>query len=343
MSIQLMRGTNISHWLSQSKERGANRAAYFTQEDVRRLADWGFDHLRIPIDEEQMWDVSGRQQKDAFTLLENVLDWLDDAGMNAIVDLHILRSHFFNQTTEPRLFTDPAEAEKFAGFWRELSAFLKHRPNDRVAYELMNEPVAHDARNWNRVAKIAHAAIRELEPERPVILGSNRWNSVFTYDLLDIPDDSNLILTFHYYLPMFLTHHCAPWCREGQIYSGPIQYPGKPVSDAELAKLPPDVRKEVEVFNTYYDRGVMVKDLAKPLAAARRTGLPLYCGEFGAIDLAPQELRVAWFRDIISVFREHNIGWANWDYKAEFGILRPDGSSTGLAEVMLRTPELVRI
>ena len=58
------RGTNLSHWLSQSRRRGAERRAFFTAADVRRLADWGFDHLRLPVDEEQLWTPDGRCEED---------------------------------------------------------------------------------------------------------------------------------------------------------------------------------------------------------------------------------------------------------------------------------------
>jgi endoglucanase len=78
----------------------------------------------------------------------------------------------------------------------------------------------------------------------------------------------------------------------------------------------------------------MVADLAQPLAAAKRTGLPLYCGEFGVFIMTPQPARLAWYRDIASVFREYGIGWANWDYKGGFALVQ-DGKSTGIAEVLL--------
>jgi len=38
MSLQLRRGTNISHWLSQSARRGQERRRFFTRDDVRRIA-----------------------------------------------------------------------------------------------------------------------------------------------------------------------------------------------------------------------------------------------------------------------------------------------------------------
>ena len=31
----------------------------------------GFDHIRLPVDEEQLWDSSGKRNDDAFQLLDN--------------------------------------------------------------------------------------------------------------------------------------------------------------------------------------------------------------------------------------------------------------------------------
>jgi endoglucanase len=48
-------------------------------------------------------------------------------------------------------------------------------------------------------------------------------------------------------------------------------------------------------------------------------------------------VRAAWYADLISVFDEYEIGWANWDYKGSFGIVDREGHSTGIAEVMLNS------
>lgn len=340
LDFPIRRGTNISHWLSQSRKRGSDRSAWFTEADIKRIAEWGFDHIRLPIDEEQMWDEQGRPEPVAFGLLDAALDWAEAAGLGVVVDLHVLRSHSFGQATEPRLFTDPVEAERFAGLWGELSAHLGHRSNGRVAYELMNEAVAKDPEDWNRVAMLAFRAIRALEPERVIVLGSNHWNSVFTFDALTLPDDPNTVLTFHFYHPMFITHHRAEWSLEGRMYDGPVQYPGHPVAPENLGLVrPPEAHRllapKLADLNRYYDRSSMVRDFAQPLAASRKSGLPLYCGEFGVIDCVPMDVRSAWYRDIISVFGEFGIGWANWDYKGQFGIVGYKGAGTGIAEVLL--------
>jgi len=41
--FEIKKGTNVAHWLSQSKQRGTERALFFTKEDVQNIAKMGFD------------------------------------------------------------------------------------------------------------------------------------------------------------------------------------------------------------------------------------------------------------------------------------------------------------
>ena len=52
-NFRIKRGTNISHWLSQSEQRGEARRLHIQEDDFARLSELGFDFVRIPIDEEQ--------------------------------------------------------------------------------------------------------------------------------------------------------------------------------------------------------------------------------------------------------------------------------------------------
>jgi len=141
--FDIERGVNISHWLSQSKKRGEERNDFFTEADVDFIAEIGYDHIRIPIDEEQMWTVDGEKEAEAFDLLHNGIRWALDKKLKVIIDLHILRSHHFNEDEKP-LWTNPSAQEEFFNCWRDLSEELKMYPTDQLAYELMNEPVADD-------------------------------------------------------------------------------------------------------------------------------------------------------------------------------------------------------
>jgi endoglucanase len=324
MAFAVRRGVNISHWLSQSGRRGEERRTFFQRPDVDRLAEIGFDHLRIPVDEEHLWSAEGAPLDEAFDLLNGALDWCEECGLRAIVDMHILRSHHFNEGEKP-LFTDASSLERFLTCWEDVSSRLVRRSVDRVAYELLNEPVAEAPQDWNRVAKCALDAIRELEPERYVVLGSNRWNSAGTFDVLQIPDDKRLILTFHFYEPLFLTHYRASWTSISD-YAGPVHYPGKGIARDDLANAPESVRDRVAKTRNFSCRAALAQLMEKPLAVQKRTGLPLYCGEWGCILLAPRPDRLRWYADVRRILEDNGIAWAIWDRRGSFGIEDANGA-----------------
>jgi len=313
----IKRGTNIAHWLSQSDKRGQERAVFFTRKDIDYILSAGFDHIRLPIDEEQLWDESGKRDAEAFELLKHSLQWCQETGLRAVVDLHILRSHHFNKKEKP-LWTVPAEQDKFIALWKDLSGFLHEWPRGMVAYELMNEPVADDPEQWNSLVAKLVDSIRQWEPERTIVIGSNRWQSANTFDKLRIPkNDRNILLSFHFYEPFFLTHYQASWTNL-KDFKGDVNYPGQIVLHSNLPE-----------HQRVYNRDTLLKMMQKPLHLADSLKLPLYCGEFGVIDKAPRQSKLAWYRDMVSIFEEKGIAYANWNYKAgSFGIvdvaLKPD-------------------
>jgi endoglucanase len=318
-SFSLHRGTNIAHWLSQSDTRGEERKTFFTQRDIAFIDSVGFDHIRLPIDEQQMWDENGKRNEDAFALLNDALSWCSDAGIRVIVDLHILRSHHFDAAKKP-LWTDPREQEKLIGFWKDLSSFIRKWPNGLVAYEFMNEPVADDAEQWNVLLSRVADSIRSWEPERVMVIGSNRWQSANTFDKLRVPpNDRNIVLSFHFYEPFHLTHYKGSWTKL-KDFQGEVHYPGQIVSNGKN-----DEERRV------YNIDSLEKMMAKPIKLAASLDLPLYCGEFGVIDNAPVADKLRWYQDMVAIFERNKIGYANWNYKSgSFGIvdeqIKPDSA-----------------
>jgi endoglucanase len=316
-SFTIKRGTNIAHWLSQSNRRDSARATFFTQKDIQFIDSVGFDHIRLPIDEEQMWDENGKRHEDAFQLLRECLDWSRQAGLRVVLDLHILRSHHFNEKEKP-LWTKTTEQDKFIRLWKDLSEAVKEWPNGMLAYEFMNEPVADDAEQWNVLLSRVADSIRHWEAERVLVIGSNRWQSADTFDQLRIPaNDPNIILSFHFYEPFHLTHFQAGWT-DLKDFKGEVTYPGQVVVNGVSPR-------EKEVFNL----DTLEKMMRKPIHLADSLNLPLYCGEFGVIDKAPVAAKLAWYKDMVAIFEKHNIAYANWNFKAgSFGIvdeeLNPD-------------------
>jgi endoglucanase len=313
-SFHINKGTNIGHWLSQSKQRGEERQRFIQERDIRFIDSVGFDHIRLPIDEEQMWDENEKRHDDAFALMQNCLEWARREGLRVIIDLHILRSHYFNAQEKP-LWTKVEEQDKFIRLWKDLSDCLHGWPNSMVAYEFMNEPVADDPEQWNVLLARVADSIRKWEPQRVLVIGSNRWQSAATFDRLRIPaNDTNIVLSFHFYEPMVLTHYQAGWT-EFKDFKGEVNYPGQIVLDTKDPK-----------FMKVYNRDTLLKMMQKPIHLADSLKLPLYCGEFGVYREFFPAAKLAWYSDMVSIFREYNIAYANWNYKSDaFGIVDENG------------------
>jgi len=327
--FKIKRGTNISHWLSQSTVRGPQRAAFFTEEDVKNLAAYGFDHLRIPVDEEQLWNEQGEKEPEAFQLLHQAIQWCIQYDLRVIVDLHIIRSHHFNAANDGgknTLFEDEKEQDKLIDFWYQLSDELKEYPTDYVAYEFMNEPVAPDHEQWNQLIAKVHKALREREPNRVLVIGSNMWQGVGTFPFLKVPrGDKNIILSFHFYEPFLLTHYKASWTNL-RNYQGWVHYPGLMVTPEEYEQLSPEDKALAESWRVEWNRDSLVSLMSEAIRVAKEYDLQLFCGEWGVTHNAPKEDAWNWYRDMISVFDEYNIAWTTWDYKGGFGFMKRDGT-----------------
>lgn len=335
--FQIHRGTNLSHWLSQYA--GAPRDKFITEDDFKFIARAGFDHVRLPVDEKELWDESGRPNEENFSYLMKALGWARAHGLRVIVDLHTVRSHHFNAANDGgpanTLFSDPAAQRHFLHLWQQLSSRLRELPDDAVAYEILNEAVADNDEDWNRLVASALTQIRASEPRRVVVIGSNRWQGAWKFPALKVPaGDPNIILSVHNYEPFTLTHYHASWVPT-KIYTGPVQYPGRPIPAEELAKIeaeqPKHVVDQFASARREWNANVIREDLMPAIKHARELGLQLYCGEFGCLPTVPRADRLRYYRDFVGVLESECMAWANWDYKGNFGLFqRSDaGNPTG--------------
>ena len=318
-------GVNVSHWLSQSDKRGDARRNYITKTDFENIAKMGFDHVRLPVDEEQLWDSTGSKEAAAFELMHNAIQWAIAAKLRTIVDLHIIRAHHFIAESNP-LWTNPAEQQKLVNLWLQLSEELSQYPNNLVAYEILNEAVADDPEDWNKVLNMVIFAIRQKEPVRVIVIGSNRWQIPSTFpDLKVPPNDPHLILSFHFYSPMALTHHLAPWAPVAE-YTGPVNYPGMIVDTTYYQQLSAATVAAMRGYaNGYFDQTILEQEMLPAIKIAREMNLPLYCGEFGVYPTIPNEIRLRWYRDICDIFKKNKIASCHWCYKGDFPVVDEKG------------------
>lgn len=329
-SFELHKGVNLSHWLSQCFG-WSPRATFITEKDIKFIDSIGMDHVRIPIDEDQMWFENGEKNVESFNYLHTCINWCRKYNLRVLVDLHIIRAHHFNaQNGEGKnvLWTDTVAQENFVKLWYQLSEELKKYSTDSLAYEFLNEPVAKDPEDWNKLVAKCHAAIRKLEPERYIMIGSNEWQTPRMFPYLKIPEnDKRIILAFHYYEPLFITHYSAYWT-SFKDYKGPVFYPGKSIPDSIVETIKDSsnelLMKRLAESNRYYDKNVLAEDLKPVFDKAKALGLPVICTEFGAYNKIDPELRRKYYNDIMTVFRENNVAWSIWDLKGDFGLLKYD-------------------
>jgi endoglucanase len=150
-----------------------------------------------------------------------------------------------------------------------------------------------------RVMRTAVAAIRDIDPERPIILDGLSWGND------PCPELADLAATFvaqscRAYVPANVSHYKASWVG-GENWPEPT-WPGQ-MNDGQ-----------------WWDKERLERHYAQWADLARRS-VGVHCGEGGAFSYTPHHVVLAWLRDVLEILTEHNIGYALWNFRGGFGIL----------------------
>lgn len=328
-SFDFSSGVNIGVWLSQTSNRGGSAENYFKKSDLKKLADMGFDHIRLPVDEKELFNTDLSFKTNIKELIHSAISWCQEYNMRLILDMHILRSHYFNDDKNSiKLWKDPAEQDKFVEIWEKLSQEFGNYPVDLLAYELLNEANAPNEKVWNDLSARLIAKIREREPNRMLILGGISHNSAAALKTLSVPaDDKNIALVFHFYSPHLLTHYQASWMNGLKDLVIPLHYPGQLVAKEDVANLKEERHiNAVQLYNGYYNKAILKDKIQVAINRASELGLKLYCSEYGCISNTNKEVKYRWMKDVAEIFRENNIAFSVWGWKANFGILDNNGN-----------------
>ena len=120
--FEIKRGINLSHWLSQRGDFCPPMEEGMHEADFMQISRDGFDHVRLPVDEEVLWQENGEKNATAFACLHNGIRWALQNDLRVIVDLHIVKSHYFNagfEGKQNRLWSDMSEQEHFMQLWKD--------------------------------------------------------------------------------------------------------------------------------------------------------------------------------------------------------------------------------
>lgn len=319
------RGINLGGWLSQCDHSPETYNTFITESDLDRIAAWGLDHVRLPIDYELIEAEDGRYLEEGFRYIENCLAWCKKNALNLILDLHKTAGYSFDELeTSTGFFYNDKLQSRFTSLWVELARRFGGF-SDRLAFELLNEIVDSDvAAIWNDIAKRTIIAIRQYAPTIKLLLGGVRNNSIDALMLLELPYDDNIVYNFHFYEPLIFTHQAAYWVKKMTADFRTV-YPNTIAAyRSESETFLPEGNGELYhgIAQDKIDTRFFEAAFSEAIQLAKERGVALYCGEYGVIDQADLSSTLSWYSDIHQVFEKYGIGRAAWTYKGkDFGII----------------------
>lgn len=310
LNKKLGRGINMGNMFEAPTETEWGNP--FKDDYFERIAQLGFNHVRIPI----RWDVAARaSQTEPYTInpvflarIKYVIDKAYASKLFVVINMH----------HHEELFTTPEKVKpRFISQWEQISAFFKDY-DQKLLFEVMNEPNTNlTPALWNTYFADALKSIRKTNPTRAVLMGTANYGGLSGVPSLKIPDDKNIILTVHYYNPFNFTHQGAEWVgSDAQNWLGTVW--------EDLALERNQIISEFDYLNTL----------------AKQKNIPVHVGEFGAYSKADIESRVKWTTYLARWFEEQGFSWAYWEFSAGFGIYNPSTQqyNTQLVDALLKNP-----
>lgn len=320
------KGINLGGWFSQCNHTKERYEGFITEEDFANLATWGIDHVRIPVDYNLVETADGQYLEEGFAYLQRAIDWCGKYGLNMILDLHKAAGYSFDVGEgESGFFADEKLQERFYRLWEQFASRFGEY-DDRLAFELLNEVTDRSyGETWNRIADTCIQRIRRIAPAVKILVGGYWNNSVSAVKDIQLSSYDNIVLNFHCYEPFIFTHQAAYWVPQFPS-DFRVGFPEKYELYAEytarynLGTL--DVSREMTKGKAVVDSDYFEGLFAEAVRVAKERQVPLYCGEYGVIDLADAESTLRWYQTIHPVFVRHGIGRAAWSYRQmDFGLV----------------------
>jgi len=318
-------GCNLGHWISQYGNKSHEHwSSYIMEPDFARMAEWGADHVRLPVDYFifEKDDNPGVYLEEGLQYIDNTIAWAKKYGINVILDLHHAPGFFFGNGARNDLFTNTASQERFIAIWENFARRYSGE-GDTLRFELLNELVWDNSDPWNALWQKTAAAIHAITPERKVIVGGNKWNSVFELKNLVVSDNPNILYTFHMYEPFLFSHQRAGWMPNTAAYTKPVTYPFLYDDHSAFYEGNPPAHMGPGVI---IGKEFLRKVFEPAIEFIRKNNRPLYLGEYGAIANADDDSAVRWYNDVADLCLEYGIGRAVWSYRGFSRITNPDNS-----------------
>jgi endoglucanase len=324
------RGLNLGNRLDAPNE--GDWGAVLQAADFPRIAQRGFDHIRLPI------RFSGHAAAASPYTIEPTLfarvDWAvqqaKDAGLAILIDLH----HYDELQAAPAV-----EQERFVALWTQIAEHYQSAP-EQVAFELLNEPSGAMDTAWNALVPLALAAVRKSNPTRLVVVDSTNFAAASTLSALQLPDDPRLMAAVHLYEPSLFAFQGQEWmgpiwATTGIVFPGP---PSQPVVPVQAALDAPWAKQWFSDYNTLpaaqnpSGPKMILTQIQQATAFSARTKHPVYNGEWGPQGGADMTSRSNYIRAMRTECEKAGLTWAIWEDATNMKLFDP---ATGAWEAPL--------
>lgn len=278
-------------------DKSYGRIFSLQEPDFALAAEIGINTIRLSISHEsiEVRDQPGQWYEGGFARIQQLLDWCAKYDLMAILDLHNALGR--EGGGDPRLWREPQYQDRFVAVWQEIARRFKDNPQV-IAYEPLNEPEPQHVRDmaerhavWNSLAQRTSRAIREIDPDRPIIINSIEYAHPSAFKGLELSGVPNTVYSFHWYDPKPFHMQKRPTLQDKQTY----HYP--------------DV-----IYGRAWNRRTILESWQPALQFAREHDVPLFCGEFGCVSDCPEMEDMVWLLDVISLFDQNAIGWTYYHY-----------------------------
>jgi len=317
-------GTNIGNTLENTKtwETGWGNPR-ITKAYIQKLAALGFRTVRLPV----AWDAyahHGRIDADKLARVGEIVDWVRQAGMLCVVNIH-WDGGWIDSDDKKRFaktyHTFSAEAErKYRSYWSQIAGHFADR-DQHVIFEGLNEETDFSGTGSEEKAYATLAHVNQLFIDTVRKSGGNNATRLliitgYSTDILkttdgrfSLPTDTvphRLLLSVHYY---------TPWAFAGMD------------RDDGGQKMQPTWGSEADIaeLNRLFDR---MGDFS------HRKDIPVFLGEFAPNPLKDRASRVRWMLAVAQGALARQMVPILWETGADISREPPYAPSPALSEVL---------
>lgn len=284
-TLPFKRGINIGNALDAPKNEywGVTiQKQYFSI-----IRDKGFDSVRLPVRFSDYTTGSGNKLDPTFMdKVDGYIKYGLKQKLYIILDLH----HFLDLQTDPQ-----KNMNKFLEIWDQLSVRYQNYPN-KLVFEILNEPTEKmNGDTWNKYLASALKEIRKHNPKRWVIVDTDYQAGIKGLQNLKLPKDPYLAVSFHYYDPSTFTLQASP-------VLGYANY------------------KDIAWNRTSQEQEYLTEQFSIVKKWSKQHHVPVFLGEFGANQKAPDDSRVRWTAAVREEAEKDGFSWSYWEFCSIFGI-----------------------